>query len=104
MRTGTNKIVRMGLVPRRAWGVQSPGHTAPAQTVASAAGKRLPVSLSPLLGDQESGSRARAGMCGYVFLGASSLDGKMGGRRERSMAKAGVGSNLVRGPAGAVFL
>ena len=34
-------------------------------------------------------------MCDSVFLGASSLDGNIGGRYERSMEKAAVGSNFV---------
>ena len=34
-------------------------------------------------------------MCGHVLLGASSLDGEIGGRCERSVDGADVGSNYV---------
>ena len=48
-----------------------------------------------LLGDQQPGYRVSTGVCGNVLLGASSLDGTMGRRRERSMEKTGVGSYVV---------
>ena len=48
-----------------------------------------------LPGDQQSGDRARSGVCGYVLLGASSLNEEVGGRGERSVEK--TGGNKLRG-------
>ena len=75
---------RMGVVPERVWGSEALG-MAPAPTevvrrqLASAPGKKLLVWLSLFVEiNNLSGSRAWAGMCGYVFLDASTLDWNVG--------------------------
>ena len=55
-----------------------------------------------LVGDRQSGSRAFSGMCGYVYLGASSLDRNVGGRCERCVERQvweATSWMKVRGPA-----
>ena len=93
LRTGTNKVLRMGVVPGREWGFKALG-MAPTQRellrrqLASAARRKPSVSLSLF---PETNSLEIE----HEFACASSLDGAMERLYKRSREKTSVGSHFV---------
>ena len=85
---------------RHAWqrsGTHCPGHgNDTRRSITKAMGQcrgKDAISLAVVFpGDRKPGDRAWVGVYSDVFWGASSLDGTMGGKNERSMEKTGVGS------------
>ena len=105
---GTNKVLRMGVVPGRVWKGQGLRHgTNSKGSVEKTTRQRgRKEAFSHYFGNQQSGDRARVGVFSHALFSTISLDWAMEGRCERSTEKTGFGNPTSWkkvGLAGAVF-
>ena len=101
MRKGINNVLWMGVVPGRVWGGESPRYGTNSERnvkkgIWPAQQERcLQSRFHCFLEIDKQEDRARSGGCSDVFLGASSLNGTMGGTYEGSLEETDVCSYFV---------
>ena len=83
MRKGINKELRTGMVPGRVWGAEALGMVRSQKELLrkqlqTVEGKEVSSLSLTLLGDRQSGDRARAGVCSNTLLGTSNVGRAMG--------------------------